>query len=277
MKSYAAEKWKFLFEYDIKRKIFNYDDLIQWKYLNKISYENDILINTNIYDNTIYSKQWINVEKITYHIDSTDILFNSYWGKGKITSQLIGNFNSKNILLAFACLLSLGYPIDNLLLTSKKLKSVYGRMQKIRKTGYPTIIIDYAHTPDALKNVLKTLKDVYKRKIWCIFGCGGNRDQSKRSKMGAIAEQLSDKVIITNDNPRKEDPFSIIKDILKKCNKKPKVIIKREEAINYAIISAKKQDIILIAGKGHEKYQTIGNNNIEYSDQKTVFKILGRT
>jgi len=275
MNNYASEKWNFLFKHNIDRKIFNYNDLVQWKYLNKISYTKDILISTNTQYNNKHTKKWINVKKIIYFHDNMKIMFNSYWGNGYITSQLIGNFNIKNILLAFASLLSLGYSINNLLLTSNMLTSVYGRMQKISKAGYPKIIIDYAHTPDALTNVLKTLKNIYKAKIWCIFGCGGNRDQSKRSKMGAIAEKLANKVIVTNDNPRNENSLLIIKDIIKDCKKKPKIIIEREEAINYAIKSAKQQDIILIAGKGHEKYQIIGNNNIKYSDHTTVFKILG--
>ncbi|QTM69297.1 UDP-N-acetylmuramoyl-L-alanyl-D-glutamate--2,6-diaminopimelate ligase [Buchnera aphidicola (Hormaphis cornu)] len=275
MNKYTSVKWNFFSKNNINRKIFNFNDLVKWKKLKKITYTKDVLISIKMNDSYLYSKYWLNATQIIYHKDGFNISFNSYWGSGIIYSHLLGNFNVKNLLLAFSCLLSLGFSKNDLLSTSKQLKSAYGRMQKIKKTGFPTIIIDYAHTPDALKNVLKTLKYCYKTKIWCVFGCGGERDQSKRKKMGTIAEKLANEVIITNDNPRNENPLVIIQDILKNCKRKITVIMEREEAIRYAISSANKSDIILIAGKGHENYQIIGNKYINYSDQNTVFHILG--
>ena len=152
------------------------------------------------------------------------------------------------------------------------LNAVDGRFQFIRSNNGPTAIVDYAHTPDALKNVLSTIKDIRNgnEELITVVGCGGDRDKAKRPKMAALATQFSDKVILTSDNPRSEDPEQIIEDMKKgvevQLKQKVMTIVSREEAIRSACLFAKAGDIVLIAGKGHEKYQEIKGERFPFDD-----------
>lgn len=192
------------------------------------------------------------------------------WGDGILKTRLIGHFNLSN-LLAVVAVLGLYFPLEKVLDCIAQLPSVPGRLECISSSKV-LFIVDYAHTPDALENVLKTTREWAKTrqgKLWCIFGCGGDRDKGKRPQMGAIAEKLSDKIIITNDNPRTENPENIAKEILSGF-KKPQnatVILDREKAIIHTFEQAEKNDIILIAGKGHEPYQIIGKEKYPFSDK----------
>ncbi|BBI01189.1 UDP-N-acetylmuramoyl-L-alanyl-D-glutamate--2,6-diaminopimelate ligase [Buchnera aphidicola (Nipponaphis monzeni)] len=278
IQEYTKTKWNFFKKNKVYQKILNNDDkTLNNNWYQKNKHENDILINTQQNINNHFSRKQIYAKKIIFDKNNTKIFFHSYWGNGVLISQLLGLFNVNNILLAFSSLLKLGYPMQDLVQKSHLLSPIPGRMHIINRVNQPIIIIDFAHTPDALKKVLQTLRYYYyKKKIWCIFGCGGNKDVTKRSKMGIIAEQLSNQVIVTNDNPRNENPIKIANDIVRYCTKNVKIIIERKEAITYAIKLAKKNDIILIAGKGIENYQIIGNKFIQYSDINTVFKILNK-
>ena len=138
----------------------------------------------------------------------------SSWGNGTLHSPLIGVFNVSNLLLATAVLLALGYSFDDLIRTVSQLKGVNGRMELIKKASKPTVIVDYAHTPDALEKALNAAREHCKGKLWCVFGCGGDRDAGKRPLMAKAAEQFADLVIVTQDNPRTEDPNKIEADIL---------------------------------------------------------------
>ncbi|QCI24308.1 UDP-N-acetylmuramoyl-L-alanyl-D-glutamate--2,6-diaminopimelate ligase [Buchnera aphidicola (Muscaphis stroyani)] len=278
MKEYEKSKWSFFTCHKVKKIILNASDKYGQIWLKKLF--NHYTIAVTIEDDTQkkYSNKWMNATNIKFKNNHMFVKFESSWGSGKIFSYLIGNFNVTNLLLSMACLLELGYKLSDLIRTVNQLKAVCGRMQQFYGINHPTFIIDYAHTPDALENTLKTIKTNYKKKLWCIFGCGGERDRTKRSLMGAIAEKESDQVIITNDNPRREEPFKIIQDILKGCKKKDKILIipNRRNAISHAFFQSKINDIILIAGKGHENQQIIGNQYINYSDQKTVLQLMGK-
>jgi len=140
----------------------------------------------------------------------------------------------------------------------------------------PQVIVDYAHTPDALAQVLQLLKSQCNGKLVCVFGCGGERDEGKRPKMGAVAQQYADVVVLTNDNPRHENPREIINGIIQGIEHHGDITIEldREKAITSAIISADVKDIVLIAGKGHEQYQQIGDISYLFSDQKIVTQVL---
>lgn len=158
----------------------------------------------------------------------------------------------------------------------RNFKGVKGRAEVIENTGDFTVIIDYAHTPDGLKNILKTFKECPKNRLITLFGCGGDRDKTKRPLMGEVASIYSDYVIITSDNPRTEDPSAIISDILKGVlpQKTHKVIENREEAIKFALSIAKKDDIIVLAGKGHETYQIIGKEKIKFDEREVISRAL---
>jgi UDP-N-acetylmuramoyl-L-alanyl-D-glutamate--2,6-diaminopimelate ligase len=147
-------------------------------------------------------------------------------------------------------------------------------MELISSTIQPQVIVDYAHTPDALEKALCALKPFCEGNLWLVFGCGGNRDIGKRKEMGAVASQYADKVVITNDNPRFESPEKIAQQILEGISCDVEIELDRRRAIATSIIQADKQDIVLIAGKGHENYQIIENSRIAFSDQEEALAAL---
>ncbi len=194
----------------------------------------------------------------------------SPWGLHNICIKTIGKFNISNSLAVFASLMEYGYPVGEVVKVIAKLKALPGRMELVALA--PCVIVDYAHTPDALDNVLSTLTQLKQGRLWVVFGCGGDRDKTKRSMMGRIASQYADGVIITSDNPRTEDPASIIEDVAAGllANKPALKIIDRKEAIHQILSQASKLDIVLIAGKGHESYQQIGEERLVFSDKDVV-------
>jgi UDP-N-acetylmuramoyl-L-alanyl-D-glutamate--2,6-diaminopimelate ligase len=143
--------------------------------------------------------------------------------------------------------------------------------------GKPTVVVDYAHTPDALEKALEAARLHCQGQLWCVFGCGGDRDKGKRPLMGGIAEQFADRVVITDDNPRTEEPRAIINDILTGLLDAGQALVihGRAEAVTSAIMQAQAQDVVLVAGKGHEDYQLVGNRRLDYSDRTTVARLLG--
>ena len=195
-----------------------------------------------------------------------------------IHSPLLGRFNLYNILAAVAVSYCLGIEVSYIQEGIKRVDRVPGRMELIKNSNSPFVIVDYAHTPDALLKVLETLRSVFDKKIITVFGCGGNRDKGKREDMGRIAALYSDFVIITSDNPRSEDPLSIMRQIekgVKEIRDSGYLLeVKREEAIKRAIKIAQKEDVVLIAGKGHENYQIIGDKKIPFDDRAVAKKIL---
>ena len=206
-------------------------------------------------------------------------------GQGYFVSPLIGDFNLMNFLQAVGVLIQLGLPLEDLLIQISKFKGVPGRMQRIelsneKKTAtLPNVFVDYAHTPDGLKNALTALRPFTKGELICVFGCGGDRDRGKRSKMGAIAGELADKLVVTSDNPRSEDPEKIIEDIKLGISSNVKLFIEveRAKAIESAIYNATKGDVILIAGKGHEDYQIFGKDKIHFDDREKAANALRNT
>ena len=184
-----------------------------------------------------------------------------------IKLDLIGDFQIKNVLAAIlASYLSVKNP-DQIINTLSKIKSATGRMQYVGNKKKSAVVVDYAHTPDALKKSLQTLAKQFNKKVDVVFGCGGDRDKGKRYKMGEIADQFASKIYLTNDNPRSENPISIIKQIKKGCSRS-KIILDRKMAIKSAINNLNTDSILLIAGKGHENYQIINNQKKYFSDQK---------
>ncbi|EKE00722.1 MAG: hypothetical protein ACD_21C00285G0016 [uncultured bacterium] len=199
------------------------------------------------------------------------------WGSGLLKSRLLGGFNLSNLLAVLGVLGVMRVDLTASLASIEKLQTVKGRMQTFGGNKKPLVVIDYAHTPDALEQALLVLRECCHGALWCVFGCGGApRDRGKRSIMGEIAERYSDHIIITNDNPRAEDPQQIINDILQGllCPWAAEVEQDRRVAIAHAIDCARANDIILVAGKGHEEYQIIGKEKLPFSDQEVVEKIL---
>ena len=198
------------------------------------------------------------------------------WGLGRLQSSQIGRYNLSNLLAVIATMGTMGVHIDDILNCISYLPVVPGRMQSVVVENKPVVIIDYAHTPDALENVLTVLREHRQGKLWCVFGCGGNRDKTKRSVMGEIAECLADVVIVTDDNPRMEQAEDIVAQILEGVEHRTSIMIEhdRSKAIQYAIEHADVNDTILVAGKGHETYQQIGKHKRHFSDVEQVKKFL---
>lgn len=188
-----------------------------------------------------------------------------------------GKFSVYNSMCAAVTAIELGLPIFEVSRALESISGIKGRAESVPTGREFSIIIDYAHTPDGLKNILKTFKDCEKNRVIALFGCGGDRDKTKRPIMGGIAARYSDYVIVTSDNPRSEDPNEIIKDILVGMNntKTPvKVITNRVEAIKYAVSIAQAGDIIVLAGKGHETYQILNTGTIHLDEREIVIEAL---
>ena len=195
-------------------------------------------------------------------------------------SKLVGNYNLSNILSCVGVLVKLGIEMNDIIEKIQKIESVPGRFQLIENDKAIRVVVDFAHTEDGLINVLQTLKEMTKNKVITIFGAGGDRDKAKRKKMGIAATKYSDYIIITSDNPRNENPIDIINEIesgLKEVNfpkEKYETIVDREQAIARGIELSRENDSLLIAGKGHEKYQIIGNEKLHFDDCEIANKYI---
>lgn len=188
-----------------------------------------------------------------------------------------GKFSVYNALTAIGCTLALGFDIEQIISGLKSAKGVKGRIEVVPIEKDFTVIIDYAHTPDGIYNIISSIRDFAKGRVVTLFGCGGDRDKTKRPIMGKIAGELSDFCVVTSDNPRSEEPMSIIEDILvgvKESGCEYKVIENRFEAIEYILDNAKKDDIILLAGKGHETYQILKDREIGFDEREIVQKLI---
>jgi UDP-N-acetylmuramoyl-L-alanyl-D-glutamate--2,6-diaminopimelate ligase len=200
------------------------------------------------------------------------------WGRATVNSKLLGRFNASNLLAALAVLLVSGIALEDAVRELGKVESVAGRVQRLGGEGKPLVVVDYAHTPDALEKVLVTLREIMgdKNKLICVFGCGGERDRGKRPLMGEVASRLADSVIVTSDNPRGEDSHAIIDEIIAGMGANYHVIDDRAAAIDAAVRGAQPDDVVLIAGKGHEDYQEIKGVKLPFADADVARRILER-
>ena len=207
----------------------------------------------------------------------------SPWGEARIESSVLGRFNAHNLLAVLATLLVGGIKFEQAIISVQHVRPVAGRMQEIRIPGKPLVVVDYAHTPDALEKVLITLREIVGEskasdaQLICVFGCGGQRDKGKRPLMGDVATRLADAVIVTSDNPRDENPRFIIDDIAAGMGSNYHTMEDRAAAIDHAIRSARPNDVVLIAGKGHEDYQEIKGVKLPFSDVEVATRALGST
>ena len=191
----------------------------------------------------------------------------------RIEIKIPGNFTVYNSLCAVAVLLKMGFSIDDISNACKNLDYIKGRAEIVKIPRNFNVMIDYAHTPDGLKSILESVREFTKGKVITVFGCGGDRDKSKRAEMGRIAGALSDMAVVTSDNPRTENPILIINDILygmEKAKSRIAVIENRRQAIEFALSKARKGDLVLLAGKGHETYQIIGNEKKPFDERQIV-------
>ncbi len=270
MEEYFEVK-KSLFEHNPEAmRILNADDLFGQRLLKELSGEK---ISYGV------GKGEVRAENIK--VSSAGVFFSllSSWGKINIRLKLKGRFNVYNALAASSAALSAGFSVEDVANGLESVERVPGRLEPVNLGQDFMVLIDYAHTPDGLKSVLETCREVTSGKLIVVFGCGGDRDRKKRPLMGRIAAQLADYTIITSDNPRSEEPEEIIKEIekgyLSLSEKTPyEKIVERREAIKKAIWLAEKGDTVLIAGKGHERYQIFKDKKIHFDDFEVAKDIL---
>ena len=199
--------------------------------------------------------------------------------RGTVDTRLLGRFNVGNLLATLAVLLRAGVPWDEALGRLSALETVPGRMEPFHAPGRPLVVVDYAHSPDALEAVLAALREHAAGRLWCVFGCGGDRDRGKRPLMARAAERLADYVVVTDDNPRGEDPYDIIEAIVTGLENPDGayVVRDRREAIERTVALAAPEDVVLVAGKGHESCQYIGDRCIPFNDRDEACRVLGGT
>jgi UDP-N-acetylmuramoyl-L-alanyl-D-glutamate--2,6-diaminopimelate ligase len=229
------------------------------------------------------SEAELRMEQLQFSSEGVSGVLVSPMGQGPFQSPLIGRFNLMNQLQAVGALLQQGLPLANLLQGLASFRGVPGRMERVSvgrveccEGSLPSVLVDYAHTPDGLESALKACRPFAQGQLICVFGCGGDRDRSKRPQMGAIAARLADQVVVTSDNPRTEDPQQILSDVIAGIpdGTALQVDADRASAIASAIASAGGKDLVLIAGKGHEDYQIMGTSKIHFDDREEAEKAL---
>jgi len=216
----------------------------------------------------------VRAEKATLQPLGIELLIEGNGVEFEAWTPLIGEVNVPNLEMLVATLLALSTSIEDIQRILSELRPAPGRMELYTADGQPSVIIDYAHTPDALEKALLSLKQHCQGRLWCVFGCGGDRDRDKRPVMGAMASKYADKLIVTNDNPRHESAEKIADDILAGIDGEVQVLLDRGEAISSSIEDADDSDWVLIAGKGHESTQQVNDEYREFSDRDYVSKIL---
>jgi len=286
MENYANEKRKLFLSSSLKAVVINQDDNFAQQMTADINREQVKIIgfSTDLESHSIAqsAKQTIDEliysENIQYHGHGSLFDICVQGQKAVVKLPLIGEFNISNALATAGVLYALDYTLEQIAKALQYLNSVPGRMELIRHDSDKKIqvVVDYAHTPDALEQSIQGLKRHCKNKLWCVFGCGGNRDKGKRAEMARVAELNADEIIITSDNPRDEDPLKITHDIEKGMTTKTdyRVEVDRAKAIKLAIDLAEQDDVILIAGKGHETYQEIKGLRLDFSDKDICLELL---
>jgi UDP-N-acetylmuramoyl-L-alanyl-D-glutamate--2,6-diaminopimelate ligase len=274
--SYGKAKAQLLNQQSLRCAIVNFDDAWAKSLLLKIPPKISA-ISFSVTD----SSADVYLSEIELTANGAIAQLHSPWGNAEFVSPFIGKFNLSNVLAAVAALCSGGANFKAVVKYISQLQAAPGRMQTVALDDSNQdiqVIVDYAHTPDALENTLRAIREHTQARVWSVFGCGGDRDKTKRPLMGRIAEKYSDYVIITNDNPRSEEPSAIAADIIRGLHNANGclVIADRAQAIDFAIQQSKSGDLVLIAGKGHEDYQIFAEQTISFSDTKQARLALQR-
>jgi len=272
MQDYAESKKKLFTMDGLRHVVVNLDDPFALAILHEVSA--DVEVSTYSLSNSVATVYASNLE---LRPDGYRAIIHTPIGSGTVRGKLLGSFNFSNVLAVAAALVSYlprhgSIDIKHLCELLSGLCPVDGRMEIVGESEDVTAVVDYAHTPEGLRSALVALREQFASKIWCVFGCGGNRDKGKRPLMGEIAEAHADRVIIADDNPRREQGDSIVQHILSGINKPSAVTVIRDraDAINYAIAEAAPGDVVLVAGKGHENYQDIDGARHIFSDANQV-------
>jgi UDP-N-acetylmuramoyl-L-alanyl-D-glutamate--2,6-diaminopimelate ligase len=291
MQAYAASKARLFNWAGLKYAVLNLDDVFSVELIKQLTGRITHIIGYGFKELRIKEcdpKQFRMVHGRNLRVSGQGLEFDVEFEDERIKfkTELIGEFNASNLLAVLSALLACGVSLRDAVKSLQLVQPIPGRMEKLGGGNLPLVVVDFAHTPDALEKILIALRGVInsskaiskvknkKSKLICVFGCGGDRDQDKRALMGKIATKFSDEAIITSDNPRSEDPCAIINAIVSGAGVNHLVEENREAAIRRALHGARKGDVVLIAGKGHEVYQEIGTKRFPFSDVKVVRSIL---
>lgn len=265
MTNYGACKASLFYWQGLRHAIINIDDPFG------IQLNQDLrrdCLQLAVYSYGFHSEADIRIHQFKANTNKMQVHLSTPWGEGTVHTCLLGRFNAQNLAACVGVLCANGFAFDDVLSVWTEIQPAKGRMECLSGNNQPLVVVDYAHTPDALEKALATLQEIksVNARLWVVFGCGGDRDSGKRPLMGAVAATGADCVVVTSDNPRSEDPNMIIADILPAIPQPQLVEADRQAAINYAVSRAAVQDIILIAGKGHETYQEINGVKQHFSD-----------
>ena len=273
MEAYFACKARLFLECGPRHRIVNIDSSYG-KRLAEVCGPDVVMVSTYA-DSVVDGRPYLFVRSVEPGARGSRVSFDSAWGSATFTVGLPGDFNVANAAIVLALLLNKGVALDQACEVLSLVSAPPGRMQRVATDG-PAVFIDYAHTPQALESALRALRRHCGGRLWCVFGCGGDRDQGKRPEMGAVAERDSDHVVITSDNPRGEEPAVIVADIVSGLDDPDRatVIEDRATAIAWAIAAAAEDDVVLVAGKGHEDYQETQAGRIAFSDFAVAAKAL---
>lgn len=272
MAEYAAAKRRLFTDYAPSFAVINHDDAYGKKWFGELNGGMQML------SFGLEAGAELRAEVRSMDIGGMTIQINGPWGSEEVNTCLYGEFNASNLLATAGTLALLGMPWNDVLHQLELMQPVPGRMMRMGgDQGQPVVVVDYAHTPDALESALHAVRAHLDGKLVCVFGCGGNRDQGKRPQMGRAAELLADNVFVTSDNPRDESANKIIEDVVAGLEVPGKATIEpdRATAIQQAIANCKPGDVVLVAGKGHETWQEIGGQKIPFSDEVTIRNALG--
>ena len=275
LKAYGKAKARLLKARDLQCAVVNRDDSWCKSLLKKAETLNQVL------SYSLSSKKAdLYFEGLEYSAHGITGTLYTPVGSAQLSSSLIGDFNASNILAAVAVAIAQGYPLDKIAAAVPLLQPAPGRMEQVtvRADQGIQVVVDYAHTPDALEKTLRALRRHTEGSLWCVFGCGGDRDREKRPAMGRVAEKSADYTIVTNDNPRGEDPASIASEIVRGMHYPERclVIAERDKAIDLAVQQARAGDTVLLAGKGHEAVQIFSQRQLPFSDLQQARTALVR-
>lgn len=274
VEAYTAAKKKLFTEYTRGVCVINRDDAVGAVWAMQF----DAVIVYGIEGAAPTTGQWLIARTLQLSTEGLVFSLDSSWGSATVRSRLLGHFNVYNLLAALAALLAKGVTLADAVTVLAQLRTVPGRIEGFKgPLAAPLVVVDYAHTPEALTQILKAARAHCAGKLICVFGCGGDRDRGKRPLMGAAAEEGADIAIITDDNPRSEAPQAIVADIVAGFAdaESARVIHDRAEAIRTAVQAAGADDVVVIAGKGHETTQTVGTTVRAFSDRAFVAALVG--
>ncbi|MDR5172336.1 UDP-N-acetylmuramoyl-L-alanyl-D-glutamate--2,6-diaminopimelate ligase [Methylobacillus flagellatus] len=269
MASYAGAKRK-LFHFDgVQTAILNQDDAFGRELLSELKAKGKHVLSYGLSGGDVRGHDlYFDAEGLHMHVHTPQ-------GEAAVHAKLVGRFNASNLLAVLATLLASEVALEDAVRVLAEIRPAPGRMQQLGGGDQPLVVVDYAHSPDALEKALLALREQAKASLICVFGCGGDRDKGKRSLMAEVASRLADKVIVTSDNPRNEDPEAIIAEVVAGLHGPAQVEPDREQAIIAAVRSAQAGDVVLIAGKGHEDYQEISGVRHPFNDAAVAAIILG--